>query len=86
MTAKRKFIMASIMNADHSGVADMEPDEQLATHVQHFIDVHLKWAKKGWRPDRDDLGFMGEAEIHAGSLSNHYMLFLPTITTNGSKE
>jgi len=27
MTAKRKFIMASIMNADHSGVADMEPDE-----------------------------------------------------------
>jgi len=59
----------------------------LATQVQHFIDVHLKWAKKGWKPDRDDIGFMAECGIQGyGAVSNHYLIFLPTITTNGTRE
>jgi hypothetical protein len=36
----------------------MDAEEALATQVKHFIDVHKKWVLKGWKPDRDDIGFM----------------------------
>jgi acyl-CoA oxidase len=85
-TAKRKFIMSAVMNKNTDNIADMEPDELLASQVENFIDVHLKWVKKGWKPDRDDIAYMAELTIHWGSISNHYMIFLPTITTNGTKE
>jgi acyl-CoA oxidase len=29
---------------------------------------------------------MAECGAHAGSLSNHYTIFLPTLQTNGTKE
>jgi hypothetical protein len=60
MTAKRKFIYTAVMNKNLDHVTDMSPDELLASQVKHFIEIHIKWAKKGWKPDRDDIGFMAE--------------------------
>jgi hypothetical protein len=58
MTTKRKFIWSAVTNTETDGICDMDAEEALATQVKHFIDVHKKWVLKGWKPDRDDIGFM----------------------------
>ena len=47
---------------------------------------YTSFAKQDFKPTRDDIGYMAESSQHNGALNNHYMIFIPTLTSNGTPE
>jgi len=67
--------------------SDRSRSDLVAEAMRHFMDVHWKHLKRGYKPSGQDMTFMSAAKFGlTGPLSLHYGVFMSTLRSQTSKE
>ena len=85
-TKRRRWILSTLLGKDSTAKHFYSSSaEKLKSHVKHFIEVHQPWWDS-FVPTREEVGWMTDVSTQAGSMNNHYGLFLPTIASQATDE
>ncbi|GBG34285.1 Peroxisomal acyl-coenzyme A oxidase 1 [Hondaea fermentalgiana] len=83
---RRRFIMMPAAQLLYPEKHEWTREELMKRSIDDFINIHKDFVQEGYRPQRDEVSWMGEIAGNTGSMMPHYGLFLPTIVGQGSPE
>ena len=85
-TTQRRFIMNGHKDADVFTHAEMDREELIAHSITHFMDVHGKYLKMGYKPKDMDMTYMSDARMTSSVMSLHFGVFCSTLRSQCSDE
>jgi len=81
---RRKFILLPAAKMVYPEKYEWSREKMMSKSIEDFIAIHKDFVQEGYRPQRDEVGWMGEMAQQTGSMMPHFGLFLPTIMGQGS--
>ena len=85
-TTQRRFIMNAHKDADVFTHAEMDREDLIAHSITHFMDVHGKYLKMGYKPRDMDMTYMSDARMTSSVMSLHFGVFCSTLRSQCSDD
>ena len=85
-TTQRRFIMDGHSGAEQFTHAEMDREDLIAHSITHFMDVHGKYLKTGYKPKDMDMTYMSDARMTSSVMSLHFGVFSSTLRSQCSDD
>ncbi|CAK9114223.1 A chain [Durusdinium trenchii] len=83
---RRRFILMPAASMVYPEKYEWTREEMMMHSIEDFIAIHKDFVEEGYRPERDEVGWMSEMATQTGPMMPHMGLFISTVMGQGSPQ